>query len=101
MKTIALCREAPKKPAWGAPCNGCGVCCAGWPCPLSRLLFGHRQGACPALVWREGRYHCGLLRTPRRHLRWLPAGGEAMARRLIRRWIGAGRGCDCDAEVEI
>lgn len=99
MKMIALYSKAPEKPRWGAPCNGCGVCCAAWPCPLSRFSLGHRAGPCPALVWGEARYHCGLVLAPRRYWRWLPAWGESFARRLIRRWIAAGRGCDCDAEV--
>lgn len=89
---IWLHRAAPAKPAMGAPCNGCGVCCAHAPCPLSRFLLGHRQGMCPALVWQGTRYGCGMLVAPRGLARWLP-------RRLRRRWIGAGRGCDCDAEL--
>ena len=93
MKTVALHRDAPAKPAVGAPCNGCGVCCALTPCPLSRWLLGHRTGACPALTWQESRYACGLLVAPTGFARWLP-------RRFVLRWIAAGIGCDCDAEME-
>lgn len=100
MKTVLLHRDAPAKPPVGAACNGCGVCCALWPCPLSRVFLGHRQGACPALEWDEARYNCGLVIAPEKHLRWLPAGLAPLAARLARRWIAAGKGCDCDAEVE-
>lgn len=92
MKTIRLYAAAAEKPAVGAPCNGCGVCCALTPCPLSRLLLRHREGACPALTWQGERYVCGLVVAPRGFVRWLP-------RRLRLRWIGVGCGCDCDAEI--
>ena len=99
---IVLHAAVPAKPAVGAPCNGCGVCCALAPCPLSRVLLGHRAGSCPALSWRggEGRYVCGLVATPAAHLRWLPRALAPLASRLARRWISAGSGCDCDAELE-
>jgi hypothetical protein len=99
---IVLHAAAPAKPAVGAPCNGCGVCCALSPCPLSRLLLGHRSGACPALTWRAGdeRYVCGLVMAPGAHLLRLPRLLHPLAARLARRWIAAGSGCDCDAEME-
>ncbi len=97
---IALHASAPAKPSVGATCNGCGVCCSIAPCPLSRFLLGHRDGACPALTWQGGRYDCGLVVAPVRYLRWLPPFAEPLARRLALRWIAAGRGCDCDAAVE-
>lgn len=93
MIEIRLHADAPEKPAEGAPCNGCGVCCALSPCPLSRFLLGHRRGACPALVWERTRYVCGLADGEAGIARWLP-------RRLALRWIGAGLGCDCPATVE-
>lgn len=92
MKEIRLHRDAPQKPSAGAACNGCGVCCSLMPCPLSRWLLGHRAGTCPALRWQGGRYVCGLVVAPVGLTRWLP-------RRLRLRWIGAGVGCDCDAEL--
>jgi hypothetical protein len=93
MKEIRLHAAAPDKPAAGAPCNGCGVCCALAPCPLSRFLLGHRDGSCPALRWTESRYVCGLVVAPAGIVRWLP-------RRLVLRWIAAGGGCDCDVVPE-
>ncbi|MCX8018188.1 MAG: hypothetical protein N2690_09860 [Rhodocyclaceae bacterium] len=92
MNEIHLNAAAPDKPLPGAPCNGCGVCCALSPCPLSRCLLGHRQGACPALLWENERYVCGLIVAPAGWARLLP-------RRLRLRWIGAGCGCDGDAEL--
>lgn len=90
---IELHAAAPPKPAAGAPCNGCGVCCAIAPCPLSHFLLGHRRGPCPALTWQSDRYVCGLVVAPKGWVRWLP-------RRLVLRWIGVGCGCDCDATEE-
>jgi hypothetical protein len=92
MKVI-LHALAPEKPVPGAQCNGCGVCCSIAPCPLSRLLLKHRSGASPALTWQEGRYACGLVVAPTGLARWLP-------RRFVLRWISAGSGCDCDAEID-
>jgi len=90
---LELHREAPAKPAEGHPCNGCGVCCALETCPLGRLRFLQRRGPCPALIWSAGagRYHCGLLQA---------AGPGSLAGRLCARWISAGSGCDCNAEVQ-
>ncbi|MCX7898203.1 MAG: hypothetical protein N2441_10065 [Rhodocyclaceae bacterium] len=101
MKTVRVHAQAPAKPRQGAPCNGCGICCAGWPCPLSRLLLAHRRGPCPALHWQGQRYRCDLLARPRVYLAWLPARMEPLARRVIARWIALDEGCDCDAEVEL
>jgi hypothetical protein len=86
---IAIHAEAPAKPAVGAPCNGCGVCCLVEPCPLGVLVSRRRKGACAALRWDapQRRYHCGI------------AAGRSLWATLARRWIAAGRGCDSDAEV--
>lgn len=94
-RVIHLHLQAPAKPAEGATCNGCGVCCSAEPCPLGQWLSRSRTGACAALDWDDGavRYHCGVLATPSRWLPWLPA---AAARALARRWIAAGAGCDSD-----
>ncbi len=94
---ISLHAAAPAKPPVGAPCNGCGVCCSFAPCPLSRVLLGHREGACPALLWQIDRYVCGLVEAPAARLRWLPGFLTPLARRFALRWIAAGSGCDCDA----
>ena len=97
-QAITLHLHAPPKPPAGAACNGCGVCCAAEPCPLGMLLSRRRRGACVALRWNEaaGRYHCDVLAHPSSHLPWLP---KRWARGLVARWIAAGQGCDCDAEL--
>ncbi len=99
-RIIELHAEAPAKPAIGAPCNGCGVCCALETCPLAMLRFLKRCGPCPALEWsaEEGRYACGLLIRPGRYLP-LPAGMHSRARRFFARSIAAGKGCDSNAEL--
>ncbi|MDE2600039.1 MAG: hypothetical protein KGL40_10505 [Rhodocyclaceae bacterium] len=99
---IRLHPAAPAKPAEHEPCNGCGVCCAGEPCPLGVLVSRRRHGACKALVWQDERnvYRCGLIERPQRHLplglRWL----APLLRRAAYRYIAAGRGCDCSWTVE-
>ena len=95
--------DAPAQPAWGEPCNGCGLCCLAQPCPLGMLVSRRRQGACVALRWEAGqqRYLCGMVADPgevtglRSPLlqRWLRA--------VAQRWIAAGAGCDAHPlEVE-
>jgi len=87
---ILIHAQAPRKPAQGLACNGCGICCADLLCPLAILRFRRRQGPCPALRWQnaDSRYVCGLLVDARG---WRAA--------LIRRWIGAGCGCDSSAQL--
>ena len=83
---------APPKPAPGAACNGCGVCCLSEPCPVGMLFSLRRIGPCRGLRWEKdddeaaARYSCGLMAN-----RWL--------RPLFARWIAAGQGCDSDAEI--
>ncbi len=99
---ITLRVEAPDQPEVGAPCNGCGVCCAVAPCPLGVLASRRTKGPCAALVWMPdpGRYRCGLIEAPEQHLpRGLGRLAPALAR-LARRYVSAGSGCDCDDRVE-
>ena len=108
-KTISIVALAPAKPAWGAPCNGCGVCCLAEPCPVGMVLSLKRRGACDALHWdpEQGRYRCGAIVQPVRVLRdALPAPirilAPALAPLLVviaRRTIAVGSGCDCDLLV--
>lgn len=102
-RIIRIHAGAPPKPAWGAPCNGCGVCCLAEPCPVGMLVSRRRTGACAAVAWvpAEQRYRCGVVLAPAQHLpRWLPAGALRWVSRLARRFIAAGRGCDSDASVD-
>lgn len=97
---------APPKPSWGAPCNGCGVCCLAEPCPVGMLVSLRRTGACKAVTWvaKEQRYRCGMVLAPAQHLpgwlRALPVGWRHWLPWLARRFIAAGRGCDSDATVD-
>lgn len=88
-RVILLHAEAPPQPPPGAACNGCGVCCAAEPCPLGMLLSRRLGGACRALRWdeAEARYRCGAF-------------GGRLPQRLVARWIGAGRGCDCTLSAQ-
>nr|WP_101047214.1 hypothetical protein [Macromonas nakdongensis] len=91
---------APPKPALGAPCNGCGLCCLAEPCPLGMLLSRRRRGACVALRWSapQGRYLCGAMADPADVLgRW---GWWPPVRWWVRRAISAGRGCDAALQVD-
>ena len=93
---------APIKPAMGAPCNGCGVCCLSAPCPLGIVLSGRRTGACAALRWdaTQTRYLCGAISHSADVLgpRWRWA--APVLGRWARRWVAAGIGCDAALEVE-
>jgi len=98
-QVIHLHPSAPTKPRFGAPCNGCGVCCAWAPCPLGRLLGA--TGPCAALQWHasSGSYRCGWVQNPMSVLPWLPAKASGWVSRLARRWISSGSGCDAALEA--
>lgn len=101
-RVIAIHPAAPPKPAWGQPCNGCGVCCLSEPCPVGMLLSRRRRGACVALLWSEpdALYRCGLLVAPAEHLPALLHPAAPLLQKVARRFIAAGIGCDCDIELE-
>ena len=94
MAIIRIHADAPLKPAFGAACNGCGVCCLAEPCPVGMLVSLRGHGECRALRWdaARSRYRCGLLGTA--------PGPNGPWRRWVRRVIAAGRGCDSDAELD-
>jgi hypothetical protein len=86
------------KPSFGAPCNGCGLCCLSEQCRVSIKEFG-AQDVCPALETEQGRYWCGLMIHPSKY----GAGGELAqhvgeecAAGFWRSYIGAGKGCDSE-----
>jgi hypothetical protein len=101
--------QAPGKPAAGATCNGCGVCCLMEPCPLGMVLTGQRQGACKVLQWQpqQQRYQCGAMVSPdlvlQQHLPvilvWMTPLLQRVLRRWAGRWVAAGAGCDCAVHV--
>jgi hypothetical protein len=101
-QVIHIHAEAPDKPALGAPCNGCGVCCLAEPCPLGRVISRKRVGACDALRWDKALsvYRCGALTDAAGVLgpRWRWA--APLLRTLAHRWIAAGVGCDATLQAE-
>lgn len=100
-QTIHLHPLAPPKPALGAACNGCGVCCASEPCPIGVLISRRRSGRCNALLWQADppRHVCGVLSAPERFSGIRSSTVNAMLRVLAARSIAAGIGCDADTEV--
>jgi len=97
--------QAPAKPAFGAPCNGCGLCCLAEPCPMGMLISRRRKGTCAALRWDEAalQYRCGVLQDAGRVASDAPAWRRGLGRlrlALARRWIAAGAGCDAHLRAE-
>lgn len=83
-----------EKPPYGAPCNGCGVCCATSLCPIALTLFD--AAPCPALArLDDGRQACAVMSDPRAYA---PARvalhGLANVRRAAAVILCAGLGCD-------
>lgn len=97
-RDLTLHAPAPPKPAPGAACNGCGICCALERCPVARLFLPAAE-RCRALEWDDAarRYRCGMAVRPAAYLRWLPRRWEVGAGRWFASRIAAGSGCDCDA----
>ncbi len=104
---IWLQPDAPPKPATGAPCNGCGLCCLAEPCPIGVLVSRKRTGACRALVWSDEahQYRCGMLVHPARYLGGPATHPDDALNRVLRRWarrlIAAGVGCDAQLEAVV
>lgn len=94
--------EAPPKPAEGAPCNGCGLCCLAEPCPLGVLVSRRRKGACVALRWSDTdqRYWCGMVADPGGVTGLTQPWAVRAMSALARRWIASGIGCDARLDVE-
>lgn len=78
------------KPAYGQPCNGCGLCCLEELCPLGQIVFQRVRGPCPALSASGGAMVCGLVAEP---TRYRPGDAVSLAEAALM-LIGAGVGCD-------
>ena len=100
-QVIWLQPEAPLKPKAGQICNGCGVCCAASPCPVSRLFLFQWRGSCRALEWHAeaSQYRCGMLLRPAHYVSILPTVLEPAFQRWVRRSIAADVACDSSVEV--
>ena len=81
-------------PAYGAPCNRCGMCCVVKPCWIGRMLFEVEEGECPALQWGGEGSSCGLMTKP---AQFMPVRvrieGASRVREAARTLIGSGLGC--------
>ena len=101
--TIWLQPLEPDKPAVGAPCNGCGLCCLAEPCPLGVLVSRRRTGACVALQWSdaEQRYLCGMVADPGGVTGWSHPWAVRALSALAHRWIASGTGCDADLVAQV
>lgn len=80
------------KPAYGSPCNGCGVCCRSSLCPLALHIFGGEESrSCPALESDGPKSVCGLVASPLKYVSGQP---EEKLREAALLLIGSGHGCD-------
>jgi len=101
LQTIELHPQAPAKPAYGAACNGCGICCAAEPCPVAIVFLQQFRGRCRALLWQEeaGRYVCGMVVQPDRYSLLIPAFFRGGMGRFFASRIATGKGCDSTIEM--
>lgn len=89
----------PAKPAYGSPCNGCGMCCIAAQCAISLALFDEQE-LCPALEQAGDALACGLMINTANYVPDLKGlGGKALTETfaLI---LGSGIGCDAQGEGE-
>ena len=98
---IELHPLAPRKPEFGASCNGCGVCCAAEPCPVAYLFLFQFKGRCRALLWQNDmeRYVCGMVVCPDQYVRLVPKRFRGFMGNIFATRIAADMGCDFDAEL--
>lgn len=96
VSVIEIHPQAPAQPRTGEPCNGCGVCCLVFPCPLGVVLSRKSMGRCDALRWSDAdrRYLCGAMSEPQSVLPWGLKWFGPWLSKLARRWIASGIGCD-------
>jgi hypothetical protein len=86
----------PTKPAVGAPCTGCGLCCAQAVCRVGQqyLPGGPHAAPCPALEYADGRLWCGLVRRPHHYLGLSFRAADSVLRPLFAALLGIAQGCD-------
>jgi len=87
------------KPAIGAPCNNCGLCCRLHICRPGAFVLGlvtklgaRAEGPCPALINDDGLWLCGVMTRPKDYL--TSHYGVKTLRRAFGLLIGVGAGCD-------
>lgn len=85
-----------QKPAFGQPCNRCGLCCIAEACVLGAAVFNQLDGPCPALETNGTDYSCGLVARPAHYApAQTAARGEELLRDAARLITGQAMGCDC------
>jgi uncharacterized cysteine cluster protein YcgN (CxxCxxCC family) len=85
MSTVAIVPRTmrEKKPAHGARCNRCGLCCFASLCDAAQAIFQRKEGPCPVLLWDKEGSRCGLVEF-----------SEGDKRDAIKLLINAANGCD-------
>lgn len=83
----------PAKPAYGQPCNGCGMCCIAVQCPISIALFGDSD-VCPALTEAGNALACGLMIDTGAYVPDMTRWGGKVLTEAFALMIGSGIGCD-------
>jgi len=86
------------KPAFGDPCNSCGLCCLSGQCPISLGAFGE-QAVCPALRPDGEQMRCGLMLEPAVYL-GTPAWSDGPLREAIKLMLASGVGCDAGRDFD-
>ena len=81
-----------RKPEYGTPCNGCGVCCALAHCGVATMLFQPHQLPCPALAMSRDRtrFVCSLIEAE------IENGMEP----VIQTTLGVGLGCSMEDDTQ-
>lgn len=86
-----------RKPPYGAPCNGCGLCCHREVCAIGIKYFGDVPAPCPGLVWRNDKYRCAVMEAEEEMIQENPA---LTPKTTIKQMLGGGMGCDATTEEE-
>ena len=87
------------KPAFGDPCNGCGICCMITQCAVSVAMFGE-QDLCPALQDAGKSLACGLMINTANYVPDITSWGGKTLTETFTLMIGAGIGCDGTLEED-
>lgn len=84
------------KPAFGSPCNGCGLCCVAELCPVAEIVFPDHGplGPCPALQWVGPLARCGMMIEPGRYMIGQLSFADGFIGEVIQSLLGSGLGCD-------
>jgi len=79
------------KPKYGAPCNGCGLCCKLEICDigveaLEAMDDWSTVAPCPFLVELDGAHRCKIILLEARNLKSLPSAEPLIAKSLMVGW---------------